>query len=41
MNETEFKKYTDRELVKRQRYKQIWKRATNPCALINEERQRE
>ena len=29
MNEADFKKYADRELVKYQRYKQIWQRATN------------
>ena len=28
MNEADFKKYADQELVKCQRYKQIWKRAT-------------
>ena len=30
MNQADFKKYADRELVKCQRYKQIWQRATNP-----------
>ena len=30
MNQADFKKYADRELVKCQRYRQIWKRATNP-----------
>ena len=30
MNEADFKKYADRELVKCQRYKQIWQRAINP-----------
>lgn len=30
MNESDFKKYADQELVKCQRYKQIWKSATNP-----------
>lgn len=30
MNETDFKKYADKELSKCQRYKQIWKSAPNP-----------
>ena len=30
MNEADFKKYADQELVKCQRYKQIWQRASNP-----------
>ncbi|MCO5725520.1 hypothetical protein [Robiginitalea marina] len=30
MNEAEFRKYADQELCKCQRYKQIWKSATNP-----------
>ena len=30
MNEADFKEYADEELNKCQRYKQIWKRATNP-----------
>ena len=30
MTEADFKKYADQELVKCQRYKQIWQRATNP-----------
>ena len=30
MVQSEFKAYADRELVKSQRYKQVWKSATNP-----------
>ena len=30
MNEADFKKYADQELVKCQRRKLIWQRATNP-----------
>ena len=30
MVQSEFKEYADRELVKCQRYKKIWKRAPNP-----------
>ena len=30
MNQADFKQYADRELVKCQRYKQIWQSATNP-----------
>ena len=31
MTEADFKKYADQELVKCQRYKQVWKNATNPA----------
>ena len=30
MSEADFKKYAGQELVKCERYKQIWKRATHP-----------
>lgn len=30
MNKTDFNKYAGGELAKGQRYKQVWKRATNP-----------
>jgi hypothetical protein len=30
MNEDDFKQYADQELVKCQRYRQIWKSTTNP-----------
>jgi len=30
MNQADFKQYADQELQKCQRYKSIWKRATNP-----------
>jgi hypothetical protein len=30
MNQADIMQYADKELVKCQRYKQIWKRATNP-----------
>ena len=30
MNQYDFKQYADQELIKCKRYKQIWKRATNP-----------